>query len=84
MRRDADQVKLLTREQLADKLGVSPWTIWSWVRKGQLPKPFTIVPGSSYRWRERDIADWLDGLQRNPRKVKLRGALAKLAGEARP
>jgi predicted DNA-binding transcriptional regulator AlpA len=79
MRRDVDPVKVLTKEQLAAKLGVSPWTIWSWVRKGQLPKPFTMVPGSPHRWRERDIAAWLDDLQRKPRKAKLRGALAKLA-----
>jgi predicted DNA-binding transcriptional regulator AlpA len=56
MRRDdVDRVTLLTREELAAKLKVTVWTIYSWLRKGLIPKPFAIVPGGAQRWRAHEI-----------------------------
>jgi len=80
MRRvEVDRIELLTRDELAAHLKVTVWTIYSWLRKGLMPKPFTITPGSPHRWRAYEIEQWLDDLQRRPHKAKLRGALAKLA-----
>lgn len=79
-----DRITLLGKDDLAGLLKVSVWTLKSYLRKGQLPRPFTLVPGGEWKWRAADIEAWLDGLQRRPPKAPLRGALAKLAGEARP
>jgi excisionase family DNA binding protein len=73
-----DRITLLTKEELAALLKVSPWTIHSYLRKGQMPKPFPLVAGGELRWRASDIEAWLDDLQRKPPKAPLRGALAKL------
>lgn len=29
--------KVLTRMQLASKLGLSPWSIWRWTKEGKMP-----------------------------------------------
>lgn len=58
--KQTDRITLLTREQLAEKLGISTWTVWSWVKKGILPKPIPLGPAKMHRWRAIDIEIWLD------------------------
>ena len=78
------RIKLLTRSQVAAELGVSQWTIWDWVKKGKFPKPVSLSPGHAMKWREVDVAIWLQRRMRKAEKPALRGAVkAKMAKRGR-
>ncbi len=70
-----DRITLLTKEDLARKLRVSVWTLQSYIKRGLMPRPFSLVAGGEQKWRASDIETWLDDLQAHPKKQKLRGAL---------
>jgi predicted DNA-binding transcriptional regulator AlpA len=53
------QTTLLDRRQVARRLGISTWTVWSWVKKGILPKPVKLGPVRMHRWREIDLLIFL-------------------------
>ena len=55
--------RLLTARELADLLGFSPSTILDWFEAGRLPG-FKL--GRAVRFRESEIAGWLDA-RRSPR-----------------
>lgn len=50
------QDHILTVEQLADMLGVTPYTVRQWARDGKLP---TLRLGKYWRFRESSIRQWL-------------------------
>ena len=49
---------LLTRQQVADLIGVVPRTIFRWVLAGQFPKPLHLT-NKTARWRKEDVDAWL-------------------------
>jgi predicted DNA-binding transcriptional regulator AlpA len=60
--------KLLSKRTVADILDVHPQTIMRLVRRGTFPPPLrTGDIGSAVRWREADVAGWIE--QRTQRKV---------------
>jgi predicted DNA-binding transcriptional regulator AlpA len=63
-KRTYDRIRLLSRADLAEAFGVSEWTIWSWRKKGLLPEPIKMTPGSKPKWRQCDIEIMLDRKQR--------------------
>lgn len=77
-----DDGQLLTREQVARRLGFSPHTIAKWVKRkvAGFPRPIPIGPKRAHRWRAIDIEQWVDRQERRPAPKKLRGAVkAQLA-----
>jgi len=70
------RVTLLTRTQVAEVLGISPWTLADWVKKGTFPKPLRLSPGHAQKWRLVDLEIWLQRKSRKPaEKPALRGAV---------
>lgn len=53
-----DPLALLHKRQLAKLLGVSPWTVDYWRKRGMIPEPILLSPQIA-AWRRRDIAAWL-------------------------
>ena len=57
------QERLLTPEQVAERLGLSVLTVRAWLRAGTLPG---VKPGGRvWRMRETDLDDYIRGLSRN-------------------
>lgn len=54
--------KLLTASQVADILNISPSTLYRWKREGRLPSSIKLGPKAT-RWRESDIASFIDLLE---------------------
>ena len=46
-------------KDVADLLGCSVSTVWSWVRKGYLPRPYRIGSRFSF-WNQQDIENSLN------------------------
>jgi predicted DNA-binding transcriptional regulator AlpA len=49
---------MLSSNDLAVAFGVTKETIRNWSKSGKFPKPF-LYHKNSYRWRMKDIANWL-------------------------
>ena len=45
----------------ANRFGVSPATIWRWVREGRFPAPVKLGDNIT-RWRVADIVEWENNL----------------------
>jgi predicted DNA-binding transcriptional regulator AlpA len=69
-KRTYDRIRLLSRADLAEAFGVSEWTIWSWRKKGLLPVPIKMTPGSKPKWRACDIEILLDRKQREAKACR--------------
>ena len=54
----ADDMVLRIR-QVADRLGVARTTVYSWVRKGEFPKPIQLG-GGSVGWLTSDVQRFLE------------------------
>jgi excisionase family DNA binding protein len=67
---------LLTARELAEQLSVSAETVLRWHRRGELPA--IKLPGGAVRFREADVASWLE-----QRATPGRGVLATPRGAAR-
>src|SRR4051794_31085294 len=57
--RDVSEMKLLTLDELAAVLGVPARNIYNWRSSGR-PCPPAIKIGKHSRWREADVAAWLE------------------------
>lgn len=71
------RIRMLTRKQVADELGISEWTLWDWVRKSKFPKPVALSPGHPMKWRLVDVEIWLQRRMKKHEKAPLRGAVRK-------
>jgi predicted DNA-binding transcriptional regulator AlpA len=61
---DAEASQLLSKRQLAEMLGVNPFSIDRWRRTDPtFPKPFWLT-GTTPRWHHSDVAAWLASRQR--------------------
>ncbi len=52
--------RLLTVGQVAERLALSPRSIWKLCARGDLPQPLHL--GGSRRWRESDISKYIEAL----------------------
>ncbi len=50
---------LLSRRELAEKLGISETTIWRYGRAGLLPPPIRLGPGR-VAWQSSAIEAWIE------------------------
>ena len=74
-----DFTRLLTREQVANRIAYSPYTIDRWVKLKLVgfPLPIKVGPQREHRWKAADIELWIDRQSRHPALKRLRGALAQ-------
>lgn len=68
--------RLLTADEVAERLGLTTETVLVWVRRGELPA-FRL--GRAIRFREHELDAWLD-----ERATPRQGVLATEPGAARP
>lgn len=54
--------RLLTRPEVERLTGLSRSTLYKRMRAGSFPEPVKI--GGSVRWREDELAEWIEGLER--------------------
>jgi excisionase family DNA binding protein len=62
MRDNARRDEILTLEELAEYLKVSPWTIYRFVRERNLP---SYKIGGQWRFRKEQVDAWIDRSGRN-------------------
>jgi len=55
--------RLLTAEEIADRLGVTPQWVWAQARAGRMPH---VRLGRYRRFRESAVEAWLDELEVGP------------------
>ncbi|MFH1740573.1 MAG: AlpA family phage regulatory protein [bacterium] len=53
------EIQLLDVSQVAIATGLGIRTIFRWSKAGKFPSP-VVRDGKIVRWRERDIADWIE------------------------
>jgi predicted DNA-binding transcriptional regulator AlpA len=56
--------EFLTSFQVADLIGVSPWTLLYWRRRHQGP-PFVKMASHTLRYPRTELETWLESLRRN-------------------
>ncbi len=57
MIREPTEARLLTRDDLCERLQLSKRTLSRMVSGGKLPRPIQL--GRNVRWRESDIVQWI-------------------------
>ena len=55
----ASDLQLVTKREVAEMLGVNPWTVWELSRTGRFPKPVRIGT-KSVRWRLSAVRQWIE------------------------
>jgi len=58
------EIKLINPSELADKLRISPTTLWRW-RKERLIPPALDLGSRVIRWRATDIDAWLEKINKD-------------------
>jgi excisionase family DNA binding protein len=51
------RVRLVTVEEVAERLAVSTRTVWRLVSAGKIVPPFKV--GGATRWREEELSRWM-------------------------
>jgi predicted DNA-binding transcriptional regulator AlpA len=70
------QPLVLRKAAVAQLMNTTIWTIDRWVRCGQFPKPFFMVPGSPAVWRRSDLDAHIEKRRASRRpKPPIRGNL---------
>jgi predicted DNA-binding transcriptional regulator AlpA len=59
-----ENIKLLTREQVASALGCSPYTLDQRVRRGSFPRPLQAAAGGRKLWRYVTVQAWITKRER--------------------
>jgi predicted DNA-binding transcriptional regulator AlpA len=54
-------LRLLSRREVCERIGVSYPTLWSWMRFGKFPRS-RVMNGGKICWLESDIEAWIRGL----------------------
>ena len=74
-----DPTVLLTRQQVARRLGFSEHTVARWVKRKIVgfPRPILIGPNRAHRFRAGDIEQWIDRQESHPAPKRLRGAVKR-------
>lgn len=60
------QIKLLTKGEVLELIGVSYPALWTWIRDGKFPPGRSIGTGTNGRiaWVEDEVFDWIESRPR--------------------
>jgi predicted DNA-binding transcriptional regulator AlpA len=58
--------RLLTKNQVLARIGVTFPTVWAWMRAGDFPR--AVVVGNKSMWHEQEINAWITALPRRALK----------------
>ena len=58
--------RLLTKNQVLARIGVTFPTVWAWMRAGEFPR--AVVVGNKSMWHEQEINAWITALPRRDLK----------------
>lgn len=51
--------KMISSKDIMQKLGITRFTLYRWIKNGRFPKP--IKPGGGKQmWREETVSSWLE------------------------
>lgn len=53
----ANQVRLISKPEVLDRVGVTYPTIWAWMREGRFPRSREL--GGKAAWIESEINEWI-------------------------
>ena len=56
----ASQVRLISKPEVLDRVGVTFPTIWKWMREGKFPRSRQL--GSKSCWIESEVEAWINAL----------------------
>lgn len=56
----AAEVRLLSKPEVLDRVGVTFPTIWKWMREGKFPRSREL--GGKAAWIESEVEDWIRAL----------------------
>ena len=60
MATEIKQHRILRMQDLPDRIGFRPSTIYELIAKGKFPRPFKLMPGGrAAGWFENTIGDWI-------------------------
>ena len=51
------QLRLLSKPEVLDRIGVTYVTLWSWMQQGKFPRSRQL--GGKAAWLENEIEDWI-------------------------
>jgi predicted DNA-binding transcriptional regulator AlpA len=54
------QLRLLSKPEVLDRIGVTYVTLWSWMQQGKFPRSRQL--GGKSAWLETEIEDWISSL----------------------
>ena len=63
---EEDHPRLLTKNQVLARIGVTFPTVWAWMRAGDFPR--AVVVGNKSMWHEQEINAWITALPRRALK----------------
>lgn len=55
----SDDKRFLKMSEVCERLGVSRYTVYEWVKKGELPKPYKPGGTGHPRWLSAQIEDYV-------------------------
>jgi excisionase family DNA binding protein len=61
------RVRLISRQELCERIGVTFPTIWQWIVDGKFPQGRTLGGGRTL-WLEAEVDAWIEALPRRPYK----------------
>ena len=79
----SDALALIRKHELAALLGVNPWTLDYWRKKGVMPPAIVLGP-QTVAWRRIDIEQWLLQRQQNIEPAPTRTPLAGRVTRKKP
>ncbi len=53
-----DEIKILMKPEVTDKIGVSYQTLWVWMQEGKFPRSRELVNGK-VGWIAKEVDDWI-------------------------
>jgi predicted DNA-binding transcriptional regulator AlpA len=61
------RIRILRHTQVCRKISVSPAKLFDMINKGEIDKPFKIIPGGrACGWLEHEIDDWILNRKNDP------------------
>lgn len=53
-------LKILRNKHVCERLGISPATLWRWIKAGKFPAPGKLQGTSYCGWQESVVDEWIE------------------------